>query len=103
MNVDKYQEALEKQHAERYLTALRNKSLQTLINERQVIIDRIICYELFYGELNRDMNRAIREENWTHVIMIRNKVRENAEDRLELIQYDSIIKEKQRPRGLSVV
>ena len=103
MNTDKYQEALDKQQAERYLTTLRNKSLQTLKDERQIIIDRIISYELFYGELNRDMNRAIREENWQHVLMIRQKVRENADDHVELMEYDSVIKEKQRVRGLRVV
>ena len=95
---DKYQEALEKQQVQKYLEGLRSKSVQTLIEERQKIIDRIICYELYYGELNRDMNRAIRNKNWTDVILIRQKVRENADDRLELLDYDAVIAEKQRFR-----
>ena len=99
----KYDEAVEKQLAQRYLTSLRNKTLKKLKSERQAILDRIICFELYYGELNRDMNRAIRAENWTDVILIRRKFRENSDDRLELIQYDSVIKEKERLKGLRVV
>lgn len=93
---DKYQEALEKQQVQKYMSMLRSKSVNTLINERQKIIDRIICFELYYGELNRDLNRAIRAENWTDVLLIRQKVRANADDRLELVDYDTIIAEKQR-------
>ena len=100
---DKYQEALEKQKVEQFLDGLRQKSFEELLQERQIILDRIICFELYYGELNRDMNRAIKDQNWTDVILIKGKFRENADDKLELIKYDTIIAEKHRLTKFQII
>lgn len=99
----KYVEAVEKQQAENYMKSMRSKTLQQLKNERQKILDDIISFELYYDELNREMSRALRSENWNAVIPIRQKFIEYSEDKVELIQFDLVINEKERLNKFKIV